>query len=95
MKLRQSFMATNDPPKFFNKGGWLSPYALGCGYVERVSARNIKEIEVELYKEHGTYHVRVHDRRNDASVNRARQVWLSFRTLTEARKQFKAFVRTY
>lgn len=37
-------------PKFYNKNGSLTRYALSCGYVE-------KKGDVQLYREHNCYHI--------------------------------------
>jgi hypothetical protein len=42
----------------YTKRGTLSAYGLGCGYVEH---RERNGISVELWREHGVYHVRTHD----------------------------------
>ena len=65
-------------PGFFTKTGWLTPYAMGCGYMETgVSGVN----RITLWQEHGVYHVHAHG--PDGRV-----FWDSFPTLTLARKRF-------
>ena len=60
--------------------GWLRPYALACGYVEQ---RIIGKLHVDLWREHGVYHVRAHE-----FDGRGRIAWESFSVLQEARKAF-------
>lgn len=53
-------------------------YQLACGDVDRFT---LGGHNVTLWQEHGVYHVRWHNHNTQR-----RMVWLSFRTLTEARK---------
>ena len=69
--------------KFKSKDGYLTSYALACGYVEKFKKG---EVEASLWKEHGTYQVRVHDFR-DRSWGRV--CWESYRSLGSAKKAFK------
>ncbi len=57
-----------------------SAYSLACGAFER---KHYGPVQITLWKEHGTYHVRAHD-----FENHQRRFWESFRTLKEARKHF-------
>ena len=68
---------------FKTKSGWLTPYALECGYVEQ---KDVEDVSTTLWKYPGCggYHVRSHDHENGA-----RLFWDVFETLTEARKRFK------
>lgn len=69
-------------PKFYNKNGTLTDYALSCGYVE---TRPISfNGEKRLSKSHGVYHVIA--RNDDNGV----YVMQSFHRLTNARKLFNA-----
>lgn len=68
---------------FATKRGELTEYALGCGYIQR---REVNEILVTLWREHGVYHVRVHDFRNGWRV-----AWETFKTLTDARKYYRCW----
>ena len=56
-------------------------YALACGYVTR---KYYGAISVDLWREHGVYHVRAHDH-----ATGKRQFWESFRTLKEAQAFYK------
>jgi hypothetical protein len=69
--------------RFKTKDGWLTPYALECGYVEQ---KDVGEVSTTLWKYAGCsgYHVRSHDHDNGV-----RLFWEVFETLTEARKCFK------
>lgn len=62
---------------FYTRAGWLTSYALACGYIERTPEG------VELYAEHGVYHVRA----PGTGPTRIRE---SFRLLGEARARFRA-----
>ena len=72
---------TMKEPRFYTRAGTLTAYALGCGYVERRYGRTGGT--VDLYREHGVYHVRLFDRET------GRRVWVSSYTLAEARKTFR------
>jgi len=65
----------------------LSACQLSCGYLQRLT-RN--EVQITLWREHTTYHVRVHD----FSQHR-RLCWQSFRTLTHARQAYARAARAY
>jgi len=60
--------------------GRISAYGFACGYVESVYHGRVN---VCLWSEHGTYHVRAHDHENKRRV-----FWDSFRLLSDARKHF-------
>jgi len=66
--------------KFYTLKGYLTDYALSCGYVEKLKDNNIT---LELYKEHCVYHVRKHN-----NITGERIFWKSFESLTEARDFF-------
>lgn len=50
---------------FYTANGWLTPAALGCGYVEKFAVRHpfpgSRGIEGTMWEEHGVLHVRSHD----------------------------------
>jgi len=59
----------------------LKAYDLSCGYVEKVEKNKVVII---LWREHGIYHIRVHD-----FNKKIRLAWKTATNLTEARKMFK------
>ena len=65
----------------FLKSGFLSAYGFMCGYIQK--CENSK-FEVQLYKE-SLYHVRVI---NITETSRSVDVWNSYGTLTEAKKDY-------
>lgn len=70
-----------------NKNNFLSVYGFSCGYVE---IRETDFINLELWKESNTYHVR-HSNfyYNRTEWNKSpNYVWLSFESLTAAKKAF-------
>lgn len=67
--------------KFHTKAGWLTPYALACGYNEVNQGWNDKRIAT-LWQEHGIYHVKAFD------TNELRDYWQSFDKLADARKAY-------
>lgn len=69
-----------------NKDGSLSQYALRCGKVQQSWLGNTK---VELYQEHGCYHIRAYNH----TLNDCRLVWESTWSLTYARKQYDALLK--
>lgn len=74
-------------PKFNNKDGSLTVYALACGYVEQ---HDIKENDcrVTLWGEAGQYHVRAHQF-NGAG----RLAWETFHSVKDARAFYKSQVK--
>lgn len=79
--------------KFHTKAGWLKPYALACGYVEKTVICD--DVQVELYSPAGTgqYVVRAD---GPADVRRHMDnygAYLWFERLTDARKYFRFCVR--
>lgn len=68
-------------PRFYTNDGWLTPYALACGYVEQ---KDYGPIRITLFRDGGCYHVQAYD--HDQKI---RRFWESFRTLTEARRHYK------
>jgi hypothetical protein len=72
-------------PVIHNKRGRLTAYGLACGYIEQHSTPLGR---ITLWQEHGTYHVR------EWLNEQGRTFWHSFPTLTAARKDFAAAIRT-
>ena len=70
-------------PKFYNKNGTLTKYALFCGYVEKKKTVNQWE---ELYIEHNCIHVRA------GIQGEQYNVWESFESsqLFQARKFYNS-----
>lgn len=62
------------------KANEVSAYGFACGYSESRDTEH--GYSVTLWREHGTYHVRIHDRRI---------AWESFSTLAAARRFFRAY----
>ena len=79
---------------FHRKDGSLTAYAFACGYIQR---QTIGSKQITLWVEHGCHHVRAHDFNSDVvhteSGVRGRLFWLSFDTLTEARKIYRQKLR--
>ncbi len=72
-------------PKFYNRSGTLTAYAIACGYVD---VRTIEErTRAELWSEHGVYGVTV--RTDDADETTAACRVNRYRTLTEARRVWR------
>lgn len=74
-------MALGDP-QFYTATGWLTPYALGCGYIELDERDGIR---TTLWAEGGVYHVRQHNHNPETF---GRVFWDVFDTLQEARERF-------
>lgn len=74
-------------PRFRTKAGWLTPYALACGYVELAEASNRER--VSLWMENGALHVR----HNAADASRV--LWEYPETLTDARRLFRSIVSKF
>lgn len=71
-------------PRFYTKDGWLTPYALACGYVEQ---KYYGQIRISLYQDSpgsGLYHVRAYDYERHAQC-----FWEVFETLTDARRHYR------
>lgn len=64
----------------------LSQFHLSLGYVQESRKENTR---VELYKEHGCYHIRAFN----YDLAECRLAWESTRRLTYARKQYRAMRR--
>lgn len=74
-------------PRFRTKAGWLTPYALACGYAELAEASNGER--VSLWMEHGALHVR-HN-----AADGSRLLWERVETLTYARRLFRSIVSKF
>ena len=72
--------------KFYNKNGSLNLYSLACGYIEKSDHNNIC---VTLWED-SIYHVKVY-----SFHTHKRQVWLTFESLSKARKEFYKYVKAY
>ena len=70
---------------FYTESGWLTPYALACGYIEE---HNRDNIWTSLWHEGCVYHVRQHDHNEHKRI-----FWDSFDTLTEARRRYKQAIK--
>ena len=68
-------------PAFYTARHELTPYALGCGYVEQTERAGV---QTTLWAEGGAYHVRQHD-----FDRHERVFWDVFDTLTEARRRYR------
>lgn len=71
--------------KFYTRSGWLSDYALACGYIERLDLKyedGMSTMWLSLWLD-GCYHVRAHN-----FATGERMFWDSFDTLAEARARF-------
>jgi hypothetical protein len=66
--------------KFHTSKGWLTPYALACGYVEK---RHKGGMSITLWQEHGVYHVRAHSH----SLHK-RILWQSMPKISDARRLY-------
>lgn len=77
-------MTPEDLKHYYTADGWLSLYALGCGYVERFDDGRYW---ITLWHE-GCYHVRAYDFENST-----RLFWVSFDVIAEARDCFKATMK--
>ena len=72
--------------KFYNKDGSLNLYSLACGYIEK---HDKNDIAITLYKD-SIYHVRAYDFKNNKRLQ-----WLTFESLSKARKEFYRYVTVY
>lgn len=79
-----------DRSKFFDRHGWLTKYALACGYCHRESVGKGDAIEVSLFMEHNTFHVRVHD-----FCKHERISWEVTKSLLEARTHYNNALRLH
>lgn len=71
--------------EFKTKSGRLTRYALACGYLEDAW---VGETHAQLWMEHGVIHVRAFDHAKCREV-----MWKSWRTVTEARRDFDRTLR--
>lgn len=80
----QDSMALDEPTlrKFYTKKGWLTNYALSCGYIEKVEKGTVR---TTLWMEHGTIHVR----QFDDTKGEKHVCWFSYSSVTAARESFK------
>jgi hypothetical protein len=74
-------------PQFYTKRGLLTPYGLACGYLEQTTH---KGVQVTLWREHSTYHIRAHDFNTHSRLG-----WEVCETLKEARRVYKEFCRKW
>lgn len=68
-------------PRFYTKEGWLTPYALACGYIEQ---KDYGPVRISLFRDGYAYYVKAYDHEQ--------KIWCfleAFRTLTEARRHYK------
>lgn len=71
-----------------NKNGFLSSYGLSCGCIQK----NVTwAYEVQLYREHGIYHVR--NIKTSDGEKRTIIFWQCYETLLEAKKQYKLIIK--
>lgn len=77
-------------PVFYRKDGELSGYALACGHVVSKPMKHHTG-EVQLYREHGCFHVRRLFR--DGPTQNALRDWRVTKSRKEADKMLKAFVK--
>lgn len=72
--------------RFYNKSGWLSQYALGCGYIEQIrfnkQISDFQDIVLTLEKD-GNYHVKAYNHTLGHRI-----AWNSYDTYTEAKDNF-------
>lgn len=68
----------------------LSAYELSCGKVQTETIKDcfLFETRIELYKEHGVYHVRAFNYVKNSSSS-DRKAWECFYLLNDARKYYK------
>ncbi len=71
--------------KFKTKQGYLTPYALLCGYIEQTEVEGKR---VTLWGECGVYHVRNHDFNSHSRI-----FWKTYEKLTNARKAYKQAIK--
>lgn len=74
-------------PRFYTKEGWLTPYAMACGYIHRTE---VNRVSVEFWSEHQHYHVRSH-----CYQGGGRLAWDTFTSITAARSAFLRHQRMY
>lgn len=67
--------------RFYTSTGWLTPFALSCGYIEEKSYGSTR---IRLFRRDGAYHVTAYDHEN-----KVRRFWESFHRLTDARRHYR------
>lgn len=73
-------------PKFKTTRLWLTPYALACGYIEKIDH---PFLSLTLFDNMGVgYSVKLHDFKKKKRI-----FWRHFDTLTDARKYFSRCAR--
>lgn len=79
-------------PKFYTKKGWLTAYALACGYIEINRGGNIEKVrfKLTLILDGGVYHVTLYDHFWHHRIEGA-----CFDYLDDARKRFSKLARDY
>ncbi len=78
-------------PKFYTAKGWLTVYALACGYLETNDTYNTGKIRIWMALDGACYAVRGFENGHDGG----RLFWDCFDTLPEARKAFAARLKEY
>lgn len=73
-------------PPFFNKKGFPTSYGYSCGYI--FWRENVRGDRISMWKEAGTYHVRVNPKKG-------KYIWTSWRTVKEAYKSFYSLKKEY
>lgn len=67
-----------------SRGGRITAYGLACGYTED---HTVDKIAVRLWRESGTYHVRVYDHLDQQMIT-----WEGYIGLAKARKEYDKWV---
>lgn len=83
-------MSKVDRSKFLDRHGWLTAYALACGYCHRESVGKDDTIDVCLWMEHSVFHVRVYDHRKYIRIS-----WEVTKSLLEARTFYNNALRLH
>jgi len=77
-------------PKFVTAKGWLTEYALACGYIEVSKGYSTAcRVRACMERDSACYHVKA------SSTDHGLELWESFETLPEARKAFGQVLRDY
>lgn len=71
-------------PKFYTKSGWLTPYALACGYIEQKEYGSVQITLSMPSPGAGLYHVKAYDFKAHEW-----RFWETFTRLTDARKHYR------
>lgn len=86
---------SEDLAKFYTKSGWLSEYALACGYQEYINAEEFG-LTIRLYSEMGNcYSIRLMEYKDDETPIMANRVWEQRTTLPEARRAMVEMLKPY